>query len=95
MPYRPTHKFKVGPRHYRTRAETRAILGLPPGARLPSHVCKLPSGMLDHIKFTTAQRILNKRAAVEGTGGSLPATPARYTFPEPENLSPLETPAAQ
>lgn len=65
MSNRTPTQFKVSTGHYRTRAQTRKLLFLPSGVKVPDHVCRLPDGHLALIVQRTAERVQAKQLAAE------------------------------
>lgn len=53
---RPT-KYKVYRGFWRTKAQTREILGLRPSDPVPRYICKLPDAALRMLKAATSARM--------------------------------------
>jgi hypothetical protein len=76
-------KYKVARGVWRTKAETCALLGLPPGTEIPAFVCKLPLPHLKKLVEATAARMKAKQDEETATGTSEIVEPlSRPTFEE-------------
>jgi len=58
--------FKVSRGHWRTKPQTRVLLGLPPGYPIPNALCRLPDSALEKMVQTAAQRMIAKQAEMQG-----------------------------
>lgn len=60
---RPSQTYRVSRGHYRTKKETRQLLGLPPGSSVPGRICKLPLFGLLMMAQAAAARIEGRMKA--------------------------------